>query len=413
MTSKRTDILPVLLGGDIAIYALGRDFHEAYGVRSVCLASAPVAAISKSKIFDVRPLGGTANDERVLAAVRRLAEENPGKTLFLMANTDAHIHLLGRIRAELPASVVCPMPTLDVVRRVSDKAEFALLSEQWGIPVPTTEVVDLAGEGPIAPSGLTFPVVAKAAVAAEYQHLMTERGFLKVHFVESQEKLDELWRELRGAGFHGRFVVQNLVAGDDTNIGMFTVYMDSEGHARLFGSARVLLEDHAPTMLGNPAAMLVTPQQDSLAAIEAMLAGIGYVGFANFDTKIDPKTGEVLFFELNPRIGRNSFYLMAAGVNPVVTAVEDLVDHKAASGVVRTEGEALYTLLPKGLLMRYLTNPELKGRVEACYRAGKVANPEHYPYDNGLVRGLEVWLTEMNQYRKYARYYPKVTDSGF
>lgn len=409
---RRDDIIPVLLGGDIAIYALGRDFHEAYGLRSICLASSPVAAIAKSKIFDVHALDGAANDDNVLLAVRQIAERNADRTIFLMANTDAHIHLLGRIRDALPGNVVVPMPTLDIVQRVSDKAEFALMCGRWGIRTPETVVVDLAGDEPPAPVDLPFPVVAKAAVAAEYQHLMTYEGFLKVHYVNSQAELDELWRSLRAAGFHGRFVVQRLVRGDDTNIGMFTVYMDASGHARLFGSARVLLEDHAPTMLGNPVAMLVTPQEDSLPAIEAMLAAIGYRGFANFDTKIDPETGELLFFELNPRIGRNSFYLMAAGVNPVVTAVEDLVDG-APGTLVRTEGEALYTLVPRRLLMRYITSPELRSRVDACYAAHKVANPQHYAFDSGLSRGLEVWLTEMNQYRKFRRYYPKVTDSGF
>ena len=409
---RRDDIVPVLLGGDIAIYALGRDFHEAYGLRSVCLASSPVAAIARSTIFDVYPLDGPASEDNVLAAVRDLAGRDADKTVFLMANTDAHIHLLGRIRDSLPRNVVTPMPTLDIVQRVSDKAEFAQMCVKWGIRTPKTVVVDLAGDEPIPPVDLPFPVVAKAAVAAEYQHLMTYEGFLKVHYVDSQADLTALWERLRAAGFHGRFVVQKLVRGDDTNIGMFTVYMDGEGRARLFGSAQVLLEDHAPTMLGNPVAMLVTPQEDSLPAIESMLADLGYHGFANFDTKIDPETGELLFFELNPRIGRNSFYLMAAGVNPVVTAVEDLVDGRPGA-LVRTEGEALYTLVPRRLLMRYLAEKGLRERVDACYREGKVANPQHYAADRGLLRSLEVWLTEMNQYRKFRRYYPELTDSGF
>ena len=27
-----TDLLPVIVGGDIGVYAIGRSFHEAYGV---------------------------------------------------------------------------------------------------------------------------------------------------------------------------------------------------------------------------------------------------------------------------------------------------------------------------------------------------------------------------------------------
>ena len=35
-----------------------------------------------------------------------------------------------------------------------------------------------------------------------------------------------------------------------------TAYVDSRGEVTLIGSARVLLEDHAPTMIGNPVAMI-------------------------------------------------------------------------------------------------------------------------------------------------------------
>ena len=35
-----------------------------------------------------------------------------------------------------------------------------------------------------------------------------------------------------------------------------TAYVDSHGKVTLIGSARVLLEDHAPTMIGNPVAMI-------------------------------------------------------------------------------------------------------------------------------------------------------------
>ena len=46
-----------------------------------------------------------------------------------------------------------------------------------------------------------------------------------------------------------------------------------------------------------------------LAQARTFLAATGYRGFANFDVKVDPRTGVFRFFEVNPRIGRNNYYI--------------------------------------------------------------------------------------------------------
>lgn len=77
----------------------------------------------------------------------------------------------------------------------------------------------LAGNEPISPSKIAFPLVAKPAYSPEYANFIN-MGFKKVYFIERQEQLDELWTKLRDAGFAGNFLVQELIGGDDT-------YMDS------------------------------------------------------------------------------------------------------------------------------------------------------------------------------------------
>ena len=72
------------------------------------------------------------------------------------------------------------------------------------------------------------------------------RGFKKVYFIERQAQLDELWRDLRAAGFAGTFIVQELIGGDDTYMDSVTLYIDSNGRPTLFGGANVLLEDMRP-----------------------------------------------------------------------------------------------------------------------------------------------------------------------
>jgi D-aspartate ligase len=405
----REDIQPVIIGGDIGAYALGREFHEAFGVKSVCLAPSPIGGIAHSKIFTVKQ---TALDEdSALAAVTQVATSMPEKTVVLIANTDAHIALVDSIRKNLPSNVVACIPPADAIAKVSSKTEFAKLCEKFDLPHPETEIVRLAGSDPIAATAIPFPLVAKPATSAVYMKYLA-RGFKKVYFCQDQNELDQLWSDLREAGFDGDFLVQKLIPGDDTTIHSITIYMATNGKATLTASSHVLLSDHAPTMLGNPVASITQSLPDYYAKLEPMLASIGYIGFANFDLKQDPATGTIYFLECNPRIGRNSYYVAAAGVNPMRSLVADVMDGKP--GPCRdAKEEMLYTLVPLKLLQRYIRDPELLHKVDTLIAEKRVVDPQRYPQDWTPRRRMDIELTEANQIRKFKLYYPQPTDTSF
>jgi D-aspartate ligase len=408
--TPREDLVPVILGGDIGVYALGREFNEAYHTTCVCVASAPIGAIEHSSIFEVKPVSALDADE-VARAVREVAEANADRHVVVVANTDALIDVLGQVRGDFPANVSCPIPSPEVIARVSDKVEFARLCEGHGLETPRTEVVRLAGSDPIGATSIAFPLVAKPAVSSAYAALLNA-GFKKVYYVREQSELDALWRELREAGFAGDFLVQELISGDDTFMDSITIYMNSKGEAEMFGSAQVLLEDHAPTMLGNPVVMVTRPMPELWEKAAALLADVGYRGFANFDVKRDPKTGRALFLEVNPRIGRNSYYNAAAGVNPMRAMVSDVVDGKPTRNL-KADEKILYTLVPTSLIPTYVTDPALLAEVNELISAGKVFDPQRYEPDMGLRRRMDVDLTEQNQVRKFKAYYPKPTETSF
>lgn len=411
MTQPTRDIpfVPVILGGDLGAYAIGREIHEAYGRTSICLASSPAGIIAHSKIFEQVHVSPTKPDE-VVGAVRSIVREAAGVPVLVTTSVEACMPSITAIQEQVEG-IVTPAASAEVVELVSHKDRFCELCEKHGLDIPATEVVELAGSEPIAPSALPFPVVAKPSYSPEYAHLMGQ-GFHKVYFMREQRDLDELWERLREAGFTGNFLVQELIGGDDTLMEHITVYIDSSGAPTLFGAAQGLLEDHAPTLLGNPVGMISMPMPELWERCANLLVDIGYRGFANFDIKRDPATGRHLFFEVNPRIGRSSYYLAAAGCNPMVPCVEDLVAGRRLEPC-RTERETLYTLVPKHLLMRYVTDPELLARVKRVYASGEVYDPQRYAADAHPRRLLDVTLTELNQYRKFARYYPEPTETSF
>ena len=245
--------------------------------------------------------------------------------------------------------------------------------------------------------------------SAEYNKLYA-KGFKKIYFLHEQAELDQLWRDLRAEGFTGDFLVQELIEGDDTYVDMMTVYINQKGEPTMFAGAQVLLEDHAPSLFGNPVAMITRPLPELWEKVGHMLSDLGWRGFANFDMKRDPKTGREIFMDFNPRIGANSYYACAGGLNPMEALVDDFVD--GGSMVLRTSREAIYSRAPVSMVRKYIADTELLAEYDALARAGEVYNPVRYKGDSLRARAMGL-LMEKNYVRKFKRYYPERTDTAF
>ena len=413
--APRQDILPVIIGGDFGVYGIGRCFNEAFGCRCICVGSQPTDSITRSHFFDVRHVSAHATDAQLLDTLMTIAGEHSDKKLILMANHDIFSAFVARNMAALSRHYALPFPSLDVMNRLTDKAEFAPACQRAGIDTPRTVVVDFSGvldEAWAAPEiPFAFPVVAKAANGEPYDVLEFE-GKRKIWFIDTPDELTWLWETLKAAGFRDTFLVQELIPGDNTAMRSITAYVDSRGTVTLIGSARVLLEDHAPTMIGNPVAMITEDFPSLWEDACTLLTENGYRGFANFDVKIDPRDGRAVFFEVNPRIGRNNWYMAAAGANPMIPMVADLIDGQECEQT-QARDEILYTMVPDSLLLRYITDPELRARVTRIIREGRRFDLLLNPTEKDLRRNLTVWLQKQNHRRKFARYYPEPTDTSY
>ncbi len=413
--SPRQDILPVIIGGDFGVYGIGRCFNEAFGCRCICVGSQPTESITRSHFFDVRHVSAHATDAQLLDTLMMIAGEFPDKKLILMANHDIFSAFVARNMDKLSRHYALPFPNLEVMERLTDKAEFARACERAGIDTPGTVEVDFSNatdEAWTAPEiPFTFPVVAKAANGEPYDVLEFE-GKRKIWFIDTPEELTQLWKTLKDAGFRDTFLVQELIPGDNTAMRSITAYVDSRGEVTLIGSARVLLEDHAPTMIGNPVAMITENFPALWKDACTLLTENGYRGFANFDVKIDPRDGRAVFFEVNPRIGRNNWYMAAAGANPMIPMVADLIDGQACEQT-QAKDEILYTLVPDSLLLRYIIDTDLRARVKRIIREGRRFDLLLNPTEKDPRRNLTVWLQKQNHRRKFARYYPKPTETSY
>lgn len=409
------NLLPVIVGGDIGVYGIGRAFYEAFRARSICVASAPADMIARSKLFEVVHVPPRAGDDVLLETLISIAKENSDADRVLMANTDKHVSFVAKNREVLSKYYALPFPTMEVINELAQKDSFAKHAAELGILTPPTQVVDFAdkpGEQWAPPAlEFDFPVVAKPVSGDEYEKFNFP-GKKKIWFIENQAELDEMWSALHGANYPYRFLIQAIIPGDNTALRSVSCYVDSSGRVTAIGSAIILLEDRTPTLVGNPVAMLTQNFPELRRDATRILEKANYRGFANFDVKIDSETGEAYFFEVNPRIGRSSYYLTAGGLNPIIPMVRDLVLGEKCEPKELSE-EVVYSLVPNRLLLRYIPNEKLRDRVRDLMRQKKVHDPLLTPHDVSVRRSVIVRLQKLNQYRKFGRYYPKPTESGF
>lgn len=405
----------VVLGAGLNSLNLTIAFHQQYAMRCTTVVRIPVAMNERTVTSDLLVLGAEASDEQMRDALVELASRRPvGRPALLLTNADSLVDFIDAFREDLAPHYLLAQVDAQLLARLADKATFAEICEDLGIGTVPTRIVDFSRADEPGWNGTeelpwSYPVVGKAANTAEYHHVQFP-GKKKVFFLESAEEQQDLVRRLRASGFTGRFLFQELIEGDDTFQRSITAYRSSRGKVTLLCAAQVLLGEHTPEALGRPAAMVTGDFPSLTAAAEKFLDAVDYVGFANFDVKIDPRTGRECFFEINPRIGRNNYYVTAAGESVARHVVEDRVHDRDIDQVVVT-APVLYTILPLRLVLRYVRDAALRAHVKRVARRG-LRNPFRYGPEGLWMRAYSV-ISGLNFVRKYRAVYPRPTDTGF
>ena len=404
----------VLVGADIGVYALARAFHEQYGTISTVVSRQVTGPVDGSAFIVGHVVGADAQDEQLVAKLVELAQARSiDRPTLLLGNADWIIQMFSDHLEQLEQHYLLPILSAETLAAVSDKAEFAQICEQAGIATPRTITVDFAAADQPGFSTprvhLEFPVVAKAARSSAYAHVEFE-GKRKVFTFDSQDELDAMFTNLLGSGYRDRFVVQELIPGDDTAMRSITAYCDRHGHVTMLGGAQVLLEEHTPVAMGNPAAMFTCDLGTMFDQALEFLRRTDYRGFANFDVKVDPRDGVGKFLEVNPRIGRNNYYMTAAGLNVSQFVVRDQVLNEEVEPQ-RLNREILYSIVPTPMLMHYITDPALKRRVKRI--AHRITVHPLRAAGEGFRRKAYLLAATLNQVKKFATYYPKPTSTGF
>ena len=70
-------------------------------------------------------------------------------------------------------------------------------------------------------------------------------------------------------------------------------------------------------------------------------------------------------------------------------------------------------MVPDSLLLRYITDTQLRARVKRIIREGRRFDLLLNPTEKDLRRNITVWLQKQNHRRKFARFYPEPTQTSY
>lgn len=411
----KKDFLPVILGSDENAYGNARLFYEAYGIKPLVLCKHKLPPTIGSRIIDFMTVDGLDRDPVFITALRGIFEEKSReyRRFVVVPCADYYIHLLAQHMDELGKYIANPMPRFELLTGLDTKDAFYSLCDRYGLEYPRTLIVRpeerdsvLGRDGLLEGAQIYFPLVMKPenSNAAEYLSCHFE-GKKKVYFLNSADEYRAVINGMKSAGYNGNLIIQEFIPGGDDAMRVVNTYSGADGKTIAASLGQPVLEEYSPASLGNYAAIISRRDDDICRRIADFLDGIGYTGFANFDIKYDRRTGRYLLFEINCRLGRSSFYVRDAGLNFMKLMVDDSVYGKRPGGIVFTGNTALWTSVPKGVLKKYVKNPELRNEILSLWKQGKVSRNLFNRGDMGFMRRLRIYRYYLSYYKSFSRYY--------
>lgn len=408
------DFIPVLLGGDINVYSVARAFFEQYGVKSVAFGKYHTGPAYRSLLVDYRPDERIDTDEVFLERVNGFAAEHPDKTIVLMGCGDSYVALVARAKdaGALAGNIVAPYGPFDLMDSCQKKEVFYDLCEKHGVPYPHTFTFTAAMAADAARTAAAldaldfpYPMILKPSDGIAYwAHPFASQQ--KAYTIASREELEQVIRDVYASGYEDDLIIQDRVPGNDEYMRVLTSYSDRTGKVRMMCLGHVLLEEHGPHAQGNHACIITEPNDELMGGVRELLEDLHFVGFSNFDVKFDERDGSFKFFDFNTRQGRSNYYVTGSGFNVAKYVVEEYVYGRPFDPAFETaRDEHLWTVVPRGVIKRYVRDPELRERALRLMREGKSVNPVFMKGDFTLNRWARMVHTTLRHFKIFKRYY--------
>ena len=407
---EKKPFLPIILGSDENAYGFARAFHEKYGIIPTLMCKLVYPATRFCKIVEIIKIENLDREDVFLEHIQKVAKEKlkDHEKLILVPCADYYIEYVAKNETTIGKYFCNRFIPYNLLQRFGTKEKFYQICDEFGLVYPKTVICEKKDRMDILNSlPFDFPVMVKPNNSNSYDYLHSEfAGKKKVFFVWSREEYIEIITQMNKSDYNGNLIIQDYIPGDDTIARTLNCYSDNSGKVKLMCLGQPLIEAYAPLELGNYCAIMTDFNPEIFEMIKKFLEDIHYVGFSNFDMKFDRKSGEYKLLDINPRQGRSSYFVTAAGYNLAEFLVECCVYEKDLE-TVYAKSDMLWLSVPKKIIYKYVENPEALARAKKLMKEKKYAYTLVYKKDSGLKRRLYIKRFYNRRIKEYKKYFFK------
>lgn len=404
---------PILLGSDFNAYGMARGFFELTGRKVKAYAGAELAPTRFTKIIDVNIIPGFSEDPVFIESMRKIAKQFDGsdEKVILLGMGDGYAELISKHKDELSKTFVCPYIDYDLLKQLNNKERFYSICDQYNLPYPDTKFISKADYENKADftSPFAFPVALKPADSVEWLDIHFE-GRKKAFRIKTQAELDDIIAKIYDNGYTSDLILQDFIPGDDSNMRVLNAYVDKNHKVKMMCLGHPLLEDPAPSAIGNYVAILPEYNADIYNTVKKFLESINYVGYANFDMKYDERDGKFKLFEINIRQGRSSFFVTLNGYNLASYVVNDYVTNSLDAKELILANEVpknrkVWLGVPVRVFKKYARNNEEKKAALDLINDGNYGLTAYFDEDMNLKRRLLLAWMNHNYVKNFRKYF--------
>ncbi|MFR5406105.1 MAG: hypothetical protein ACLTG0_12445 [Oscillibacter sp.] len=289
----------------------------------------------------------------------------------------------------------------ELLETFDTKDKFYALCEQYGMDYPKTVVASPEErESVVDRLPFDFPIVVKPENSNALDYLRCHfEGQKKVFFFDTREQYLTMVHSMNQSDYRGKLILQEFIPGGDDAMRVLNSYSDLDGHVRAMCLGQPVLEYYDPKSVGNYAAIISRGDQALYDKMQEFLEKLGYVGFSNIDMKYDSRTGRYVLFEINPRLGRSSYFCRAAGLNMMKLLTNDVVYGKREDCVYNPPSPSGRTCRPAfcAAMSRIRSSPTSSSSSRARTRSSARAD---LPLSR-LYRLLRYYAAQYHNFRDY------------
>lgn len=373
-----SDFIPVILGNSLNAQSYAREFYDGYQTKSIVIAPEETWTTKNSFYTVFHQETELLNDLNIIA-------DSTEKRLLIVANTDANVEKVIELSEnnQLSQQFFTLYPDMETFSHLTLKGDFARLCAELGIPHPLTIEVDLEQEPDLSSILLDGALWIKPTHRSEWQQSEVKQQH-KAYRVENIEAAQKVLEQISESDFDGTCVVQEEIPGADDQLVSIDIFCDN-GKAIVVSSGRKLMEQKGVKTIGNALSILsgnvpVSGLEDAVRLLEY----VNWNGWCNIDGKIDERTGRVVFFEANPRLGRSHYYITASGYNAVSPYVQKLREEPLETPLFIEN--TLYSSIPIGNVIEGLRDYETINKVKEEAMNNRVYNPLFSSDDSSTER---------------------------